>query len=112
MTLISPHCPPMSSCICLAKMGSGASGLALYWNRLVWENTCAPFRATRKRDTLVVYYTPTVVPPAAARKRTGSPQTHRSCPSLYSAKCVEGEFSEVRRHGVLRSPLPKEVATW
>src|SRR5215213_3398771 len=46
MTLISPHCPPRSSCICLAKMGSGASGLAWYWNCLVRVNTSAPFRAT------------------------------------------------------------------
>jgi hypothetical protein len=46
MTLISPHCPPRSSYIYLAKMGSGASGLALYWNCLVWVNTSAPFRAT------------------------------------------------------------------
>jgi hypothetical protein len=61
----------MSSCICLAMMGSGASGLALYWNCLVWVNTCAPFRATDREGRYAPdldYTSSTVILHTAARK--------------------------------------------
>src|SRR5215212_7244595 len=54
-------------------MGSGASGFALYWNRLVWVNTCAPFRATDREGRYAPgldYTSSTVVPHTAPRKPT------------------------------------------
>src|SRR3954469_21380903 len=41
-TVISPHCPPRTSCILRAKSGSGPSGLASYCRAWVWVNTGSP----------------------------------------------------------------------
>src|SRR5215213_10643904 len=115
MTLISPHCPPRSSCICLAKMGSGASGLALYWNRLVWENTFVLLSerpSTWRRQTLLASTTPPLFPSqrlANGRYRKGASRAGR----FYSPECVEGEFCEVRsspRYSHRRFPPVRKTA--
>src|SRR5829696_8736952 len=79
-------------------MGSGASGLALYWNLLVWVNTCAPFRATdpEGRDALGLDYTSSAVVPLTAPRK----------PSRLTGKAISvpfALFTRVRGRGVLRS---------
>src|SRR5215203_448572 len=66
-------------------MGSGASGLALYWNLLVWVNTCAPFRATdpEGRDALGLDYTSSAVVPLTAPRK----------PSRLTGKAISVPFA-------------------
>src|SRR5215213_8666599 len=51
-------------------------------------------------------------PAITLRRRKNGPKYagHRQPWQLYSPKCVEGAFSEVRRHGVLRSSVPVATA--
>src|SRR3954466_198888 len=108
----------MSSCICLAKMGSGASGLALYWNRLVWKNkvsllfvvspwvSSAP--CTQERTPLT--------PDRQVRRKNGP--KYVACKhhgTSYSPECVEGLFSELYRRAAIPrppvlGPLPRPPA--
>jgi hypothetical protein len=71
----------------------------LYWNRLVWVNTCAPFRATDPEGGYAPgldYTSSTVIPYTAPRKPSRlTGEAIRACHLLYSAECVEGDFSEV-----------------
>src|SRR5215208_6227259 len=79
-------------------MGSGASGFALYWNRLVWVNTCAPFRATDREGRYAPglnYTSSTVVPLTAPRK-----------PSRLTGEAISvpfALFTRVRGRGILGS---------
>jgi hypothetical protein len=95
MTLISPHWPPKSSCICLAKMGSGLSGFALYWKRLVWKNTCAPFRARDlevRRPWLGLHFYRCSPHDTSQTASPGGPEI---LSSLFSTNLVEGGSRKV-----------------
>src|SRR5215204_2301014 len=90
-------------------MGSGASGFALYWNRLVWVNTCAPFRAPDPEGGYAPgldYTSSTVVPHIAPRK-----------PSRLTGKVISilfALFTGVRGIGILGSSrrVPRGGATF
>src|SRR5215211_2798589 len=98
----------MSSCICLAKMGPGESGLALYWNRLVWENTCAPFRATGLEGR----YAPGLDYTSSAVVLLTEPRK----PSRLTGKAISvpfALFTGVRGREVLRSSaLRRSLGSW
>src|SRR5215213_10822750 len=67
-------------------MGSGASGLALYWNLLVWVTLLPPLFLSRR-----------------LANHHALPARLLACHLLYSPECVEGVFCEVLLYGVLRS---------
>src|SRR5215217_2924337 len=85
----------MSSCICLAKMGSGASGLALYWNRLVWVNTCAPYCLSLRHQELYPGEES-----LSARWEGAAGKWSEVCSVLAPWQDL---FTEVRGRGILRS---------
>jgi hypothetical protein len=66
----------------------------LYWNRLVWVNICAPFRATDPKAryaTGLDYTSSTVVPLTAPRKPSHLPgEVISVCHLLYLPEYVEG----------------------
>src|SRR5215211_2310195 len=105
MTLISPHCPPISSCICLAKMGSGASGFALYWNCLVCVNTSDPFRARTSCGGSVHPWLSRLFLPLFPQRGFANRRSWMGRRSfvLFSPECVEVEFCELPLNGVLRT---------
>src|SRR5215213_11021208 len=67
-------------------MGSGASGLALYWNLLVWVTLLPPLFLSRR-----------------LANHHALPARLLACHLLYSPECVEGKVCEVLLYGVLRS---------